>query len=239
MKNILFYVPLLMALTVSCNKYITGEGPITDRNYSVPTTISQLEISSAINLTLSDKVEEGAIIITTSDNIHDYISVLSEGGEVSIELRDGNNYRSVSIDVTVSSKQYNDIEASGACDIEFVGDVVLFDYYTIELSGASEYNGNISVAKTLNIDLSGASEVNIEGSAPTTNVECSGASEVEATDFVTDYLIVDLSGASKIRDMRVNDNITGELSGASKIDFTGLAEYGTVQLSDSSSIDRE
>ncbi len=185
----------------------------------VYSSASEISVSNAITLKLSDQIQPGEISISAYENIHQYIVISNESDELTIELESG-NYKDLYVEVVASSMQYNDIEASGASNVTIVGEAASFDNYTLELSGASEFSGDLAITDLLSIDLSGASNVNISGNVARCEAELSGASGLYDTSFSCNALEVDMSGASKIQ-MSVSESISGEISGASTLKYRG------------------
>ncbi len=207
-----------MLTAISCSK-IESKGDKITMQSDVNSSTNEISISNAITLKLSDQMQIGKISVTAHENIHQYIIISNDSDELTIQLKDG-NYKDLYIEVVASSMQYNDIEASGACNIKIDGAPASFDKYEIDLSGASSFSGTMDITNLLSIDLSGTSEVNISGKSTRCEAELSGASTLYDTSFSCNTLDVDMSGASKIH-MSVSDSITGELSGASSLKYRG------------------
>ncbi len=186
---------------ISCSETIKGEGPIINDKKEVSSKAKNISVEYAMNLILSDDLNEGEILITANENIHQYIFVRENDNYVKIELAN-NNYRDVNIYIEASAKQFSNISASGASKVSIEGESSSFDDYNISLSGASE------------VDL--AAELNVNSCT----IKASGASSVRSKNFSTDDLIVNLSGASKVT-IGVNNSISGTLSGASAVRYWG------------------
>lgn len=198
----------------SCEKKIDGNSPITTKNFEVSPSASQIQVQSTMQLILSNEMEEGEISIKANDNIHQYINVVKDNNEVAIEL-DQNNYSDLSIEVLVSSSQYNAIVASGASTVTMQSEPPVFEDFSVTLSGASK--------------------ANLIGTVEKFTAVASGASEFYG-NFTCDALIVDLSGAS-IVEATVNNSISGKLSGASKVKYRGDATV-SVESTGASSVER-
>lgn len=190
-------------LITSCSEKIKAEGEVTTEKVNVSASAAVITIESTMELILSDQIAEREIEITTNQNIHNYIEIVKEDNQINIQL-DDNNYKNLNIEILASSKQFNNIKASGASTATVKGAELSFESYTLSLSGASSVN----VEATLN--------------TKDCNIIASGASTVESTLFTSENLIADLSGASTIT-MGVNKTISGELSGASIINYWGEA----------------
>ncbi len=230
---------LISAITLliftSCEK-IEGEGAITTKNYVTSITTDQIDIESNINLTLSDQIEVGEIMISTNENIHEYITLIYGDNEITIDIDENKLSGNVIINVTASSKQFTNIEASGACDVKVVDGTPNHNNYSIELSGASTFEGDLIISNTLDIELSGSSNIKIAGSASDVDANLSGSSKIDGESFSCNDLDVDLSGSSNIK-MEVNNTITGKLNGSSKINYSGNATV-SVETSGTASVSK-
>ncbi len=218
MKKVAILTAVLLA-SISCTDKIECEGEIITLQSDVTSSVNGISVNNAITLKLSDQMQPGEISISAYENIHQYIIISNESDALTIQLESG-NYKDLYVEVVASSMQYNNIEASGACNITIVGEIASFDNYTLELSGASEFSGDLAITDLLSIDLSGASNVNISGNAARCEAELSGASGLYDTSFSCNTLDVDVSGASKIQ-MSVNESISGEMRGASSLKYKG------------------
>ncbi len=186
----------------SCLETIEAEGPLVREKNKVSTTVKKISVENAMNLTLSDELDEGEIFIIANENIHKYITVRKSDSQIKVELASNYNYRDVYVYIEASAKQFSDINASGASKVSIEGEELSFDNYSLSLSGASEVN------------------VDADLSVKQCTVKASGASVVKGGYFLANVLFVDLSGASKVT-MGVENLISGSLSGASTLRYWG------------------
>ncbi len=217
MKNIIIAAFAVLSM-VSCGKKIEAKGPVTTEEMSVSATSNSIRVEAAMKLSLSEDVAEGEIKIITNENIHNYIDVVSNGSQIEIDLENG-RYKKLDIEVVASSRQFNNLKASGASYVSVSGSELSFSDYNIELSGASKVNFD--------------SVVNVVSCG----VNASGASTVSGRNLKCETLVANLSGASYL-EMEVSKIISGNLSGASDLNYWGDA-VTSVDCSGSSSVNRK
>ncbi len=227
----------LLSLVVLCAcTPIVPQGDITSEEHSVSAAITEIEVSNAINLYLTDDCPEGTIVIEANENIHQYLVVEQEGDELSIGFESGRNYEGVKVKVYAAQGQYSQFSGSGATTITVVDGVLTAPEVGVELSGASRFVAAID-AQRLDVDASGASSVKLSGVALDCELDLLGASSMSGYDFECQVLDVDFSGASSAR-LSVEKRITGDLSGASILMYRGNASED-VQVSGSSRVSKQ
>lgn len=233
-KTIILIAIAILFINSSCSKSITPKGELISKNKTISSKAAIISISQIFELTLSDDVEVGEIEITSHENIFEYIKLESSDNKITLELKDRHyTYRNLTLKAVVSSKQFNDLRASGASSIKLTTDVD-FNNYNIDLSGASCFTGKVDI-DNVNTVLSGASIANISGKCNKYNVDCSGASIVSGFNFICNDVDANISGASKLK-VTANNSLIGDISGASGIQYKGTPINIDVDTSGASSI---
>lgn len=237
MKRSKIFIGLIIlsagVLTSCDHDTIWASGEVTSMEYSIP-DYSKLEVSNAFNtyVTFSDSVER--IRIEANDNLHDKIIVKRNGNSLVIRLKNFTNLRGNSkLNAYITTKSISEFEMSGASRLTLENEWIV-QTGTIELSGASDFTGEIS-ADRLELDLAGASETNIYGSVGSMYANMSGSSDVRDYDLKVERLNIEMSGASKAY-LSVSELIDIEASGASELHYKGTAEIGRKELSGASEI---
>ncbi|MDP3879127.1 MAG: head GIN domain-containing protein [Dehalococcoidales bacterium] len=118
-----------------------------------------------------------------------------------------------------SNLNTKDIEADGA---------------ELEISGASEINGNLNAGDT-RLTVSGASKVTIKGAASNIIVDASGASKIDMAGFPVQNADVTLSGASEAT-LNIKGELDTVLRDASRLYFLGNPTMGNISISGASTI---
>lgn len=137
----------------------------------------------------------------------------------------------------ISFKEINELEISGACDVDIAGSLTTHGNLRVELSGASDLSGTIDVSGTLSFELNGASDAKLTGRASEMKIDASGASRFRGFDFAVDYCNAKASGASDIR-LTVNKELSANASGASELNYKGDGVIRDIKTTGASKISR-
>jgi hypothetical protein len=200
-----------------------------------------VEVSGAIDLYLSQGKEEAVAISASNPNSLYRIKTEVRNGKLHIYF-DGNgwNWKTWSnnnkIKAYITFVEIHHLDASGACNIKTV-DVISSDNLKIQLSGASDFTGEVKAGK-LRLDASGASNFKVSGSAENTTVDLSGACEMKAYDLKAEYAKIEATGASAVR-ITINKELSAEASGGSTIFYKGAGVVRDISSSGGATIKRK
>ena len=184
--------------------------PVT-RNYPINCAFTELDVSNAFQVTVSDEVTD--VVITVGELAQDRVYVRVIDGELQIGFRPHTNYNGTAIAIIPATANLRSVELSGASS--FTGNLNAHDV-DIDLSGASHFRGNV-VADEIDLDLSGASKAVMSGFCQEKmDIDLSGASILEAALLETPSVFGSLSGASSA-DVTICSNLNVSLSGASTL----------------------
>jgi hypothetical protein len=203
----------LVCLTYSCesNERIVGSNNITTEIRDV-SGFTGVDVSSALDVNVIAGTEFN-VTVRANDNVQERVIVRRDGNDLKIKLASG-NYREIDVTVDVTMPDLENIEVSGASDVDVSG-FTSFDDLSIDLSGASNLDFTTSTVDNLTAGISGASTASLFSlTATKVEVNLSGASNlsIRATDLISGSV----SGASTLR-YRGNPNVTADASGASNI----------------------
>jgi len=137
---------------------------INDPNAEVRTVSNfhGIEVSSAINLYLSQGDQETVVVSANDVKWREYIRTEVENGILKIWLDNRKWSRgNVKIKAYVSFTTLDKLGASGASDV-FVDGVITGEDLFIDINGASDFKGAVNV-KNLRLEQSGASDAHITG----------------------------------------------------------------------------
>jgi hypothetical protein len=211
-----------------------------DKNVQ-PRSVSEfnaIQVSSAIDLYLSQGKEDAVAVSAGSDEIRDQIKTVVSNGVLKIYF-DGKsirNWSNTKMKAYVTFKTLQRIEASGACNVRLV-DPMQGESLIIELSGASDFRGKVTL-NNLAIESSGASSITIDGKAQTAKFDLSGASSIKAFDLEIAKCKAIASGASVLR-MFVQEELSVQASGASSVQYKGSGVIKDVSSTGGASIRRK
>ena len=184
--------------------------PVT-RNYPINGAFTELDVSNAFHVTVSDEVTD--VVVTVGELAQDRVYVRVVDGELQIGFRPNTMYNGTATAIIPATANLRSVELSGAST--FTGDLNGHDV-DIDLSGASHFHGSVD-ADEIDLDLSGASKAVMSGFCQEKmDVDLSGASSLEASLLETPSVFGSLSGASTA-DVTVCSNLNVSLSGASTL----------------------
>lgn len=196
-----------------------------------------IEITSGIDLYLSQGGEEAVVVSAADLDVRDRIMVEVTNGILKIYLKDhdfrwgrgGNQH----LKAYVSCKVIDLLRASGGSDVYFE-DPIHSDHLKMNLSGGSDLHGKMTIGE-LSITQSGGSDSYISGSATTLYVNTSGGSDYHGYDLTADDCHVDVSGGSDAY-LTVNKELTASASGGSDVHYKGNGVVRSSSASGSGSI---
>lgn len=241
MKKILFLVIILVMGAAPRTWAQNDKNIVVDANAEVRNTssFSAIELSGAIDLYLSQGTEEAVAISASSDEIKARIRTEVKGNTLHIYFDGkGLNWKTWGnnkMKAYVTFKKLNRIEASGACNIKLT-DVIKVEELTVELSGASDFTGEVAVNK-LRLNSSGASNMRVTGTAANTSIDASGACVIRGYELKTDMCKIDASGASNIY-VTVNKELNASATGGSNISYKGTGLIRDISSSGGASVKR-
>ena len=190
MKKTLIMISLC-ALFFGCTK---DWGNPTTRNYPIDGAFTELDVSNAFHVTVSDQVTD--VVVTVDDMAHEKVVVKVVNGKLQIGFKPNTWYNGTkAVAVIPATENLREIDLSGASS--FTGDLNGHDV-DIDLSGASYFQGSVEADK-IDLDLSGASKAVMNGfCTEKMDIDISGASTLNASLLETPSVFGDLSGASTL-----------------------------------------
>lgn len=215
-----------------------------------------VEVGNAFDVEIT-KSSSFSLSVTADDNLFDYIEVSKTGDTLTMGLKWGYNYQSLTLRAEITMPELYELEFSGAThgtivgfssSHEFVlvlsgasslhmGDISVGDV-EIDISGASYLNGNLMASGDATFVVSGASTVELVGEADDLVATVSGASFLELSEFPVHNAIVNLSGASHST-LNLDGRLDAVVSGASHLLYIGDPTMGDITASDVSTVSRK
>ena len=215
MKRTFFLISVCAILFVGCTRDF---GLPTTKNYPINGTFTELDVSNAFDVTVSDQVSD--VVVTVGELAHARVVVKVIDGRLYIGFKPHTMYHGHAAAVIPANANLHELDLSGASS--FTGDLNGEDV-DIDLSGASTYRGTVNAAE-LDVELSGASDAHISGVCrEKMEIELSGASTLKAANLNAQSVSGHLSGASDA-DVTVCSSLNVELSGASTLTYGTSSE---------------
>jgi hypothetical protein len=204
----------LVCFTFSCedNDRIVGSNNITTEIRDV-SGFTGVEISSALNANVTFGAEFN-VTVRANDNVQERVLVRRDGDNLEVKLASG-NYREIDVTVNITMPDLENIEVSGASNVDVAGFAAIGDL-SVNVSGASNLDFESATAVTdLSAAITGASTASLFSLIATqADVNITGASTLSLT--ATELISGSLTGASTLR-YHGSPSITANTSGASSI----------------------
>jgi hypothetical protein len=194
---------------------IDGNGNVKSEQRSV-SSFDQISAGGAFDVYLTQGDSE-SVRVQADENLLPLIETTVRNGR--LVIRSSQNIgEAKELNVYVTFKELNKIEASGACEIKNEGQLN-FGTLSLSGSGASEIDLSLQASK-IEGEYSGASEVELQGIADICDFQLSGASELDIPGLTVRQMTLDLSGASEA-EVQVTERLKVDASGASSVVYTG------------------
>lgn len=223
----LFVSALLFAGTVSAQKTIR------DANAQVRNGLKNfhaIQVSSGIDLYLTQSSEEAVAVSAVSDEYRDKIITEVVDGVLKIYYEKKNNWNwgsntgNKKLKAYVSAKNLDQLSASGGSDVS-LETVIKSNKLSISISGGSDLKGEISCDE-LSLTASGGSDAGLKGRVSKARISATGGSDVSGYGLMTDVCSVISSGGSDVY-VTVNKEMDASASGGSDIHYKGNATAKT------------
>ena len=197
----------LLSALCGCDKF-AGES-VTD-TFDIENTYKELHVSNAINVVISDTVEE--VKVTTGENLLPNVIIEENGDILSVGLKDGTYFFNSVVNIELPTNP---------------------NLTVLDLSNASDIEGEVN-AEELTINLANASDAKLTGHVGKLTLNLKNASSIKKNIINKHYALscdeceVSMEDASDAY-IHCDGNIKiNRLSGASDLHYTGNA---TITLS--------
>lgn len=202
-------------------------------------SFNSLDVSNAFEVIITQGNEESVAVSSNIEGDNRNIFTETKNGKLKISYHtEGKRwYKNHRLKAYVSVKNIEAIKGSGATKFIIEGTLAA-PKLDIDLSGATDMKGKVTVNDQLKLELSGASDVTLTGAAGALSIQASGASDVKAFELTTGSCTINASGACNIR-ISAEKEISAELSGASNVQYQGNAMIRNIKTSGASNISRK
>lgn len=239
MKSTVLLVLTATIITVSSSCEKSSSSILPSSNITTESRIvygfDGIDASTTFKVFVSFSDTAESIEIKANDNLHRYIEVKEQGGNLVIKLMDGLSVSggNLVLEAYVTTSTLSEFSASDVSGIFLENELNKSEVF-IDMSDASSFSGEIN-ANTLYCDLSDVSDASLSGSAVNLNLDVSDASTFLDYSMVADVLRADISDASNVY-VTVNEVYTANLSGASNLFYRGNAVNKNSDTSGASNI---
>lgn len=199
-----------------------------------------IQISSGIDLYLSQGAEETVVVSASNTSARDRIRTEVGNGVLKIFIEQSvmgwGFHSNQKLKAYVSVKDLDALRASGGSDVYFE-DMIKTDKLDLALSGGSDLRGKVAIGD-LSIVQSGGSDLFLSGTAAQLSVHVSGGSDLHGYDLLAGECHVEASGGSDVN-ITANKELSVHASGGSDVYYKGDAVMRDLHSSGSSSVSKK
>jgi hypothetical protein len=194
---------------------IEGSGNLVTRNMDF-SNFTAVDVGGGFRVEITHS-NSYSIRVTADNNTFDYIDVYKTDDTLTIGLKTGYSYRSVTLKAQITMP----------------------NLYSLVLSGGTQGTaGEFASTHEFNLVLSGGSSLELEGAASNINLVASGGSRSDLSDFMVHNATVLLSGGSQAT-INLDDTLNANLSGGSQLQYIGTPTMGDISTSGGSAITKK
>ncbi|HEV9037742.1 MAG TPA: head GIN domain-containing protein [Puia sp.] len=242
MRKVSQYALILLSCTLlllSCDDYsgkrVHGNGNVRTEDRSVG-NFKNVDVSGAATV-LVTQGEKCSIRIEADDNLMQYIEVQQTGDKITIRERPGFHILPANRDrikVYVTAPVYNDIEASGACDIIGQNKISNSENLSVHVSGAGDIRMELE-APRLDAEVSGSGSIFLKGQTKDVSIDLTGAGDAHCYDLQAENTKVAVTGAGSA-EVYASVKLDAEVSGVGSVSYKGHASEVNQQVSGAGSV---
>ncbi|MEQ9403425.1 MAG: head GIN domain-containing protein [Cyclobacteriaceae bacterium] len=216
-------------------------------------SFSEVSAQEGIDVYLKKGNKEEARVVARSVDLEDVLTEVS-GGRLKIHL-DGSRWRNVDVDVYVTYKSIDEINASSSGSItaedpiEVDGDfevgvsssgdvraTIKADELSIEASSSGDAVLNVEVDE-IRAEVSSSGDVELEGTARIQDIEVSSSGDYDASDVDSEEAEASASSGGSIK-VKVSGKIDARASSGGSVRYGGNPKYVDVSSSSGGSVKR-
>jgi len=214
---------------------VVGSGDLVT-NQEFISDFTAVDAESGFNVEISQS-NSYSVLVTTDDNIMDYIEVKKSGDTLMVGVKWGYSLRSVTLDVEITMPELYSVDLSGGAKANLEGFIVTSDF-SIELSGGSRLTGEFETSGDVDIDVSGGSPLSLNGVANDLKIDASSGSNLGLSHFKVHNVDIELSGGSHAT-INLDGRLDADLSGGSLLSYIGDATLGNIETTGGSEISKQ
>lgn len=210
MKRLSFVVLSLMLFAVACFPIVKGQGEIVTERRTYDVHVEGLAVSSGIDVVLDSTLAPGEAMVTTSQNIMEYVEIEVSGDSLNIGMRRGQSYNVDKLEVRLSPEGFTTFAVSGGAELE-----------SLE---ALDIDGDMTIA------VSGGADLTLRGRCRNLSVAASGGADVNLADMCAERVLAAASGGA---DLEVYATTAYEInaSGGADVEYRATSATTTIHSS--------
>lgn len=213
-------------------KKVVGNGNITTQTVTT-SDYDEIKLVGSMDVELVSGTE-GAIKVTTDDNLHDYVEISTEGSDLIIKTKKNYNLKSKKgILVTVPFRDISSIKMVGSGDIDSK-DLIKGSTLEVKLTGSGDINLELDVT-SVDATVTGSGDVRLSGRTESLAVTVTGSGDFRGNDLDSNNTDVTVSGSGDAK-VIAKQSIKARVSGSGDIVYTGNPERRDTKTSGSGDI---
>ena len=215
--------------------FIDGSGYVVSQSLYL-SNFDEVHVSDAIEVSIVESTNYG-VVLTTDDNLMEYVHVYRQGDELRVEIEDGYNLNATELSVYVSLPALYELSATDACEVELKSVSTSGSLWMVVSDAAELRATNLSVTGTLSLQADDAAEVWIQGSGGSLELDVNDASEADLLSYTVQNANARVSNASEAT-VRTTSSLNCWVRNASTLGYAGSGSVDIRELSIGSSIMR-
>lgn len=223
MKPTLILSFLVLIAFTSCDffgKRVRGNGKISSATRSAG-SIHNVKVSGAIDVYLRAD-SASSIRVETDENLLEYVETDVEGEVLYIHPRQGYNPRPTkAIKVYVSAPFFNQVRASGSCDVFSENKITSPEVLHIDASGSCDVQLELN-APAVDADLSGSCDINLKGETKDLKIKGSGSTGMKCMELLAENVNIRISGSGDA-EVFASVKLEVHVSGSGSVKYKGNA----------------
>ena len=237
MRKLLWMVLALPLILGSCRhflgKRVKGDGNIKTEDRSVA-SFKNVEVSGAAKVYVSQG-DQHSVKIEGDENLLQYIEVSQDGDKIVVRDKPGFNLDPTGdLKIYVTAPVYNNISASGACDIIGQTKISSQENLNLHVSGAGDIQMEVD-APQLAAEVSGSGNINLKGQTKDVDLELTGAGHAHCYDLLAENAKIEITGAGSA-EIYASVKLDATVSGAGSVNYKGNASSVSQHVSGAGSV---
>ncbi len=208
---------LLTQSSCLAQRKIKGNGNITTKTLSTP-EYDAVKVVGFMDVYL-ESGKEGTITVSTDDNLHEYIKIEVNQGELSIRIKKGVNLRTKKgIAITVPVENIEKVSLVGSGDVE-TRTVLQSSQFDVSLVGSGDIQLDINTTQT-DVKIVGSGDIRLTGTTTNLEVKLSGSGDFNGFSLLSENTEAYVSGSGDVKVM-AKQQLKARVNGSGDIVYKG------------------
>ena len=225
----------IVLFTLASCQHETGSGNIIKEkkpvdNFTALSAGSGFEVEVKIGSPVSVEIE-------ADDNLMKYIKVKVEGNMLRIDAKNNFSISNGHFKSYVTVPALEEIESSGAADINVLDEIKSSGKVRLHASGAAKITAKVDAPK-VDAESSGAANIEVSGRTKDIYADASGGAVIEADELLSENADAEASGAGSVH-ISASVKVKAKASGAGNVYYKGGASNVQADESGAGNVHKE